>query len=91
MTRDELRTAMEAYVAERTGFTKGENIGLEVALDIVDRVVFGINHYGRPVQRFNGLQALQEGYSELLDAPIYLKQKILEDEALNAKKTGLPG
>lgn len=43
----------------------------------------GIKTYGRPLTPFNGRSALQDLLEELLDACHYIKQKIIEDEAVN--------
>lgn len=51
-----------------------------VIVDHHDRKAHGINVYGTPCQPFNGRNALQDAYEEVLDLSIYLKQAIVEKE-----------
>lgn len=52
----------------------------EVLEDMEARREMGIDKYGTPLQAFNGRKPLVDLYQELLDAVVYIKQKILEDE-----------
>jgi hypothetical protein len=51
-----------------------------VIADIQARRDVGIARYGTPLQPFNGRNALQDLYEELLDAACYAKQKLVETE-----------
>lgn len=53
--------------------------------DMQERNRIGIEEYGTPLQANNGRNALVDVYQELLDAAVYIKQKIIEEERL--KKT----
>lgn len=55
-----------------------ENIWEEVIKDMHNRDKFGQSKYGRPVQTFNGRDALQDAYEEALDLCVYLKQAMNE-------------
>lgn len=46
--------------------------------DMEVRRKLGIERYGRPVQTFNGRDALQDAYEEALDLAVYLKQAMEE-------------
>lgn len=54
------------------------HIGDLVARDLYDRMRQGIETYGVPLQPFNGRDALQDLYEELLDACCYLRQAMYE-------------
>lgn len=47
--------------------------------DICARDAVGRERYGTPLQPFNGRSALIDLYQELLDAVVYVRQKIEED------------
>lgn len=47
--------------------------------DLLDRKEFGIKKYGVYLTAFNGRNSLIDLYQELLDAAIYVRQKINED------------
>lgn len=51
-----------------------------VMKDLVDRYQVGMKKYGRPLHTFNGREALQDAYEEVLDLAMYLKQKLMEIE-----------
>lgn len=51
-----------------------------VIADMTNRNRFGIEKYGTPLQAFNGRDALQDAYEEVLDLAVYLKQKIEENK-----------
>lgn len=52
--------------------------GSEVITDLHDRTALGIKRYGTPLQTFNGRDALQDLYEELLDASQYCEQLWME-------------
>jgi hypothetical protein len=52
-----------------------------VVKDMLHRKEVGIERYGVALQSFNGRNALQDLYEELLDACCYIKQVIEEQEA----------
>lgn len=47
--------------------------------DMVKREAFGLKKYNRYVLPFNGRNALQDAYEEVLDLCVYLKQALLEE------------
>lgn len=49
--------------------------------DIMERVAAGFLKYGKPLQTFNGRSAKWDKYQELIDAVMYARQELLEDEA----------
>lgn len=49
-----------------------------VVRDLNARKEFGVAKYGTPLQAFNGRNALQDAYEEVLDLACYLKQKLEE-------------
>lgn len=53
--------------------------------DMRERDVQGTAKYGVPLSTFNGRNALVDAYQELLDASVYLKQRLAE---LNAPLDG---
>lgn len=53
-------------------------IGNLVARDLFARMRQGIETYDVPLQPFNGRDAMQDLYEELLDACCYLRQAIYE-------------
>jgi hypothetical protein len=48
--------------------------------DIQRRIEQGVRTYGQPLHTFNGRSALQDAYEEALDLPVYLKQRLIEEE-----------
>jgi hypothetical protein len=42
---------------------------------------FGIQKYGKPVQKYNGRRPLIDAYQEVLDLAVYLRQAIAEEDA----------
>jgi len=48
--------------------------------DMIDRRSSGIDKYGKPLQAYNGRNSLVDAYQEILDAAVYLRQKIQEDK-----------
>lgn len=61
--------------------------------DIKKRKVMGEEKYGVPLRPFNGRDAIQDLYEELLDATQYIRQYIEETEVLliDKKPTKLQG
>jgi hypothetical protein len=53
-----------------------------VAHDLELRKRHGTIKYGTPLQAFNGRDALQDLYEELLDACVYIKQRLVEERAV---------
>lgn len=52
--------------------------------DLQRRKALGLARYGAPLQAFNGRDALNDLYEELMDALVYLRQAIEERNALQA-------
>jgi hypothetical protein len=50
----------------------------EVAGDLAQRLALGLQRYGQPLRAFNGRNACQDAYEEVLDLSVYLKQMTLE-------------
>lgn len=50
--------------------------------DIEDRNEKGRLTYGRDLETFNGRDALRDAYEEALDLAVYLKQALMEREAM---------
>jgi len=61
-------------------------VGTQVADDIRLRMEHGKATYGVYLQAFNGRNALQDLYEELLDASCYVKQLLIEQEERQARK-----
>jgi hypothetical protein len=57
--------------------------------DIEARKAVGISRYGTPLQPFNGRNVDQDLYEELIDATVYLRQRLVERVALNETVSGL--
>ena len=55
-------------------------VAVYVMADMMQRVQSGLDSYGVPLQTDNGRNALQDLYEELLDAVMYVKQKLMEIE-----------
>ena len=49
-----------------------------VIADIQERARLGRERYGTPLQAFNGRDALQDAYEEIMDALLYLRQALEE-------------
>jgi hypothetical protein len=60
-----------------------------VMADIEARKALGIQRYGTVLQGFNGRNYLKDIYEELLDAAIYVRGKIYEEE--HGQDTGAKG
>ncbi len=52
--------------------------------DLRARTALGIQRYGRPLETFNGRDALKDALEECLDLAQYLKQALMERDALTA-------
>jgi len=50
--------------------------------DMCMRGVEGVRKYGRPLETYNGRDALQDAYEEAMDLCMYLKQAILERDGV---------
>lgn len=61
-----------------------ENVSEAVKRDLDERIALGIKRYGKPLQTFNGRDALVDAYQEALDLVHYLKQAIMERDARKA-------
>lgn len=48
--------------------------------DLKERTRQGVIKYGRPLETFNGRNALVDAYQEALDLCQYLKQRLMEEE-----------
>ncbi len=53
----------------------------QVIRDIRARALMGNRKYGTYLETFNGRSALMDAYQESLDLAVYLRQRIMEDEA----------
>jgi len=54
----------------------------QVIADIEQRIQFGVARYGTELQAHNGRDALRDAYEECLDQAMYLKQMLVERDAL---------
>jgi hypothetical protein len=54
-----------------------------VIQDIQSRKEMGLQKYGTPLQPFNGRRALKDLYEELMDAVLYLRQEMYEQDHKN--------
>lgn len=52
-----------------------------VAADLEAPKQLGISRYGQALQAGNGRNALLDAYEEMLDQAVYLKQRLVEEEA----------
>ena len=59
-----------------------------VIRDIEARRALGIERYGTPLQPFNGRDALQDLYEELMDGVMYVRQEIEERTANSSEFSG---
>lgn len=60
--------------------------------DLEQRLQLGVSRYGQPLQPFNGRDSLLDAYEEVLDALVYLRTAIYEQEhADQAPPTTLQG
>lgn len=56
----------------------GPDVWQLVLADMAERRMFGVGKYGTPVHPFNGRDALQDAYEEVLDLAVYLRQLLEE-------------
>ena len=65
---------------------QGQQLVTEAVIaDLKERTEQGIRTYGRPLETFNGRDALLDAYHEALDLCQYLKQELMErDNATSA-------
>lgn len=55
----------------------------EVVIEaLAQRLEVGIRRYGQPLQAFNGRNAAQDAFEEVLDLSVYLAQVMIETEAM---------
>lgn len=57
---------------------KRTEVATLVQEDIEKRIDFGEKEYGERLTTFNGRNALQDAYEEVLDLAVYLKQELME-------------
>ena len=55
-------------------------VGPLVLADMQARIDAGMERYGRPLETFNGRDAMWDAYQEVLDLCMYLRQVIEENE-----------
>lgn len=60
-----------------------------VIADMQERDRVGRERYGTPLQAFNGRDALVDAYQEELDKVVYMRQAIIESEALRVENERL--
>lgn len=53
----------------------------EVIKDLKLRTELGVRKYGQPLATFDGRDALQDAYEEVLDLAQYLKKELMERDA----------
>lgn len=53
-------------------------LATKISVDVGRRIDLGIRRYGRPLETFNGRDALVDAYEEALDLTNYLCQRTLE-------------
>ena len=71
--------------------TQGKDRVLDAVIaDWKKREAQGIKTYGRPLETFNGRDALWDAYEECLDLCLYLRQAIMERES-SSKRDKLEG
>jgi len=58
-----------------------ENVTEMLIQRIKERAALGLKKYGRPLETFNGRDALQDALEEALDLAQYLMQAIAERDA----------
>lgn len=62
-----------------------------VAEDAKSRREFGRGKYGTELMTFNGRDALQDGYEEILDLLVYLSQALMEETLLREEALSRDG
>lgn len=66
-----------------------QSVTQAVIADLREREQVGIRRYGRTLETFNGRNALQDAYEEVLDLAQYIKQVLMEDDALRTENEKL--
>jgi len=66
------------------------NVQALVREDLEVRERVGVDRYGRPLQLFNGRNAMVDAYQEVLDLACYLRQHLAEQEALETADDLVP-
>lgn len=66
-----------------------QSVTQAVITDLRQREQVGIRRYGRTLETFNGRNALIDAYEEVLDLAQYIKQVLMEDDALRAENERL--
>lgn len=66
-----------------------EAVTQAVITDLQEREQVGIRRYGRTLETFNGREALLDAYEEVLDLAQYIKQVLMEDDALRIENRRL--
>lgn len=66
------------------------SVHAQVAADLMERERIGVSRYGTPLQPFNGRDADQDLYEELLDAAAYMKQRMIEKAAARSRGGAFP-
>ena len=67
-----------------------DNVQALVREDLEARERVGTERYGRPLQLFNGRNAMVDAYQEVLDLACYLRQHLAEQEALETADDLVP-
>lgn len=67
---------------------KHHEIAPLVHADIDARIAKGTKEYGEPLASHNGRDALQDAYEEALDLSMYLKQELVERDAMASQAEG---
>lgn len=66
------------------------NVQALVRGDLEEREQVGTQRYGRPLQLFNGRNAMVDAYQEVLDLACYLRQHLAEQETLETADSLVP-
>lgn len=76
---DDKREIHPISVMEYTDLPLARAVYPEVVNDLLDRVASGHGKYGCVLSTHNGRSALQDVYEEIMDALLYIKQKLMEE------------
>jgi len=79
---------MSNAMHEPTPLPGQSTVADKVIEDINERVSMGLSKYGTKLMTFNGRNALVDLYQELIDATMYVKQLLMEEEAIDKSATG---
>jgi hypothetical protein len=80
--QENVQDALIARILSSPRLGAGAN---ELAVKIMQRRKLGVERYGRPLQTFNGRDAVQDLLDELLDGATYAMQIKMEREATQAR------